>query len=45
MEKAVRNWNILPTEVVVSMSLEVLKGGADVALRGTDSGHGEDWTR
>ena len=44
MEKVVRNWNMLPTEVAVSLFLEVLKGSADVALRDAGSGHGEDWT-
>ena len=40
LERMVRHWKRLPTEKVVSPSLELLKKGVDVALRVMVNGHG-----
>ena len=39
----VRHWHRLPREVVVSLSLEVVRKSGDVALRGMVIGHGGGW--
>jgi len=41
-KRVVVHWNRLPREVVVSLSLEMLKKHVDVALRDVVSRHGRD---